>query len=181
MMNDLVTSYVNLNAPARGWLARQGVSTETMLSWPGPIGVATIEVHDLGIFDFSPVGQRAFVIPAYSGGIGSEVTDVLAWLPAAPARWSSHCYTGWPLGAHHLDHAEIRNEPIVLHPNPMAWLAAGGEGAVIIDWSMSGAALRSLTCIITDDIEFGREVQRRLTKPVQTCPEIRVRTERVAA
>ena len=178
---DLLGTYNRLDDASRTWLHRRDVARETMLMWPGPIGVADIEVHELGIFSFADAGRRAFVHPVRSGDSDSEIIDVIAWMPESPSRWWTLCNTGWAIGDEQLHHAEFWNEPVLLHPNPLAWLAADGVGAVVMDWSMSSSTLRSVPCIITDDSVFGREVQRRLTMPVQTCPEIRVRAGRAAA
>ncbi len=178
-MIDLVSAYQRCDDPARNWLCRQGVSTETMLMWPGPVGVAKIETQELGFFIWAENGQRAFVHPIYSAGSCSEIIDVVAWLPANPSQWWTLCRTGHPLGDDQLFHAEFWDEPAVLHPSPLAWLAADGDGVVIMDWPMSGPALRSVSCIISNTPTFGREIQRRLTAS-QRCPEIRVRVEKAA-
>ena len=172
--DDLLDAYRRLDNSARAWLMRQGVSTEAMLMHPGPVGVADIEIHDPGIFDIADFGMRAFLHPIYSGGFGSEIIDVIAWMPSNPYRWWTLEYTGWALGDDQLFAAEFWNEPILLHPTPLAWLAADGIGVVVNDWIMSSPALRSIPCIVTEDAEFGREVQRRLTMPMRSCPEIRV-------
>jgi len=174
-MIDLVQAYRRLDGRYRDRLRQQGVPTEAMLMWPGPIGIAWVETHELGIFDFSDAGQLAFVHPIYSGGFGSEVIDVAAWLPSDPSRWWTHNYSGWAIGDDQLFAAELQFDPILLHPCPLNWLAANGVGVVVMDWIMSGAALRSIQAIVVEDQEFGLEVERRLTMPVQHCPEIRVR------
>ena len=124
---------------------------------------------------------EARIGPVYSGGSYTEIADVVAWIPSDPSRWFTLCNTGHPLGDDALHYAEFWSEPVTLHPSPLAWLAADGEGVVIADWPMSSPALRSVPYIITDDVAFGREVERRLTMPVRSCPEIRVRVGRAAA
>ncbi len=178
---DLLDAYRRLGDPARAWLRRQGVSTETMLVYPGPVGVAEIDTHTLELFSFADFGQRAFVHPVYACGIDSEIIDAVAWMPSSPARWWTLRNTGWPIGDDQLHYAEFWREPVTLHSNPLAWLAADGDGAVVTDWIMSSPALRSVPTIITYDHEFGREVERRLTMPARTCPPIRVRIGKVAA
>ena len=152
-----------------------------MLMYPGPIGIADVEIHALDIFSFADAGQRAYMHPIYSAGIDSEIIDVVAWMPSDASRWFTLNYTGWPLGDDQLPYAEFWSEPVILHPTPLAWLAADGVGVVVMDWPMSSPALRSVPYIITDNVAFGREVERRLTMPVRSCPEIRVRTGRAAA
>ena len=178
---DLIDAYRRLDNPARAWLHGQVVSTKTMLMYPGPVGVAEIDTHTLDLFSFAETGQRAFVHPVYTGGIDSEIIDTVAWLPSNPARWWTLHNTGCAIGDDQLHYAEFWREPVTLHSNPLAWLAADGDGAVVTDWIMSSPVLRSVPTIITYDHEFGREVERRLTMPTRTCPPIRVRVGKVAA
>lgn len=172
----LVASYGRMTPPDRAWLIRRSVSNRflTLGIWPGPVGFARIETHPLGIFDFAESGPRAFVHPIWSAGPYSEILDLVAWFPDRPDIWWTHLYTGLPLGVDQLDHAEIAGEPIILHPTPLSWLVAEGEGICILDWVMSAPALRSVPVLVCKDDSHGRELQRRLTEPRSRCPEIRV-------
>ena len=175
LISDLVRAHAQLDQPARTLLRQHEISSQTMKKYPGPIGTATIETHALDIFSFAEVGTKAIIFPVYFGSNDSEITDVIACLQSDPSRWFTHCHTGHPLGDDQLFAAEHCQKPIVLHRRPLDWFAARGEGVFITDWKMSGPALRSVPHIITDDPAFGREVEKRLTMPVRTCPPIRVR------
>ena len=177
---DLVEAYAALDYDALDQLDQLGIVEPTTLAWPGPVGVADIETHALGTFDFAEAGdgRRAFVHPVHVGGINSEPIDAVAWFPENPSRWWTNRYSGLPLGTDQLDCAEIWSVPMMVWPHPAAWLAAGGAGVVINDWEMSGPALRSLPYIFVaaDETAFGCEVARRLTMPVRICPPIQVLT-----
>ncbi len=77
LISDLVHAYAQLDQPARTLLRQLWISNQTMKKYPGPIGIATIEIHALNIFSFAEVGTKAFIIPVYFGGNDSEITDVM--------------------------------------------------------------------------------------------------------
>lgn len=155
------------------WLRRQGVPEIAIDLWPGPVGVAAIETHPLGLFDFAEHGRRAFIQPVLSGGEFTDTVDLIAWYPDNPGRWWTCCYSGVPLGVDQLDRAEIEGEPLLLQPTPLNWLCGGGNGVVVTDWAMSAPALRCVPTLITEEAEHGRYIQRRL-RIISDCPEIRV-------
>jgi len=155
------------------WLRRQGVPEFAIDLWPGPVGVAAIETHPLGLFDFAEHGRRAFIQPVLSGGKFTDIVDLIAWFSDNPGRWWTHCYSGVPLGIDQLDRAEIEGEPLLLQPTPLDWLCGGGNGIVVTDWAMSAPVLRCVPTLITEGTEHGSEVQRRLAN-VMAVPEIRV-------
>ena len=171
MNAELVEAYGNLDSSARAYLRRQGVTTETMLCWPGPVGVATVETFAPAAFAFADTGRTVFVHPAYSVGYDSEVIDAVAWAPSNPRRWWTLQGVGEVLGDDHLFEAAMNNLPLVVHPSPLEWLAAGGDGVVVMD----AEDLRAVGAVITSDPEFGREVDRALKAPAQPTPTIYVR------
>ena len=180
IFEDLHDAQQRLHQRARSWLRKEGVSDETMDRYG--VGLAEIDVHELAMFSFTESGKLAFVLPVRSGDHEREIIDAVAWMPANPCRWWTCRRTGWPLGDDALHHAEFFNEPVVLHPSPLAWLAAGGDGVCVLDLprsekdpgSLSEVALRSLPLIICEDDGHGRFVQHALTAPIPTCPAVRV-------
>ncbi len=175
---DLAAEFAACDLPddaACAWLRRQGVADTATWLWPGPVRTAQVETHPMGMFDFIETGPRAFVHPILTGPAFSDMADLVAWFPNDPSTWWTRRYTGLPLGADQLDRAEIEGLPIMLRQTPLDWLRAGGNGAVITDWTLTAPQLRTIPTIITADDVFGLEVRRRLTAPVHTSPEIRVK------
>ena len=175
-VEEFLAAMDGLDDQAAACLRRQGVSEKALHLWPGPVGVARIETHPLGIFNFAEHGHRAFIQPVLIGGEFTDIGDLIAWYPDDPARWWTRRYTGLPLGIDQLDCAEIESLPLAIRRTPLSWLQAGGDGIVVTDWAMSALALRSVPILIAEDAEHGREIQRRLTI-VAAAPEIRVTRE----
>ena len=179
--NELAAAFLatfdSLNARPSEWLGKMGVSRLAMLQYPGPIGVATIEIHPPGIFDFAEEGNRAFIQPVLSGPQYSEIIDLVAWFPRRPDRWWTLMYLACPLGIEQLDFAEFEQKPAVLRRTPLSWLVAGGEGTCILDWQVSALQLRQIPTLICEDEEHARIARQQLTMPRPRCPEIRVATE----
>lgn len=171
----------DLDDGATAWLQHQGIPDIALDMWPGPVGVAAIETHPLGIFDFAEHGHRAFIQPVLSGGEFTDIADLIAWYPDKPAHWWTHCYTGLPLGIDQLDRAEIEGFPLSIRPTPLSWLQAGGDGVVITDWAMSATALRCCRILIGKDPAHGDDIERRLRNPSGAFPEIRIMKSKLEA
>ena len=58
LAHAFLATFYSLDDRAAAWLKRNGVFRLAMLEWPGPIGVAPIEIHPPGIFDFAEEGLR---------------------------------------------------------------------------------------------------------------------------
>ena len=113
-----------LDDRASAWLKQQGVPKIALDMWPGPVGVASIEAHPMGCFEFVPDTRRAFIQPVLSGGEFTDIVDLVAWHPDQPGQcWARH-YSGVPLGIDQLDRAELLGESLLLHPTPLDWLRA---------------------------------------------------------
>ena len=184
MHDDLVTTFATaldgLDAGASDWLGKMDVSRLAMLQYPGPVAVATIEIHPPGIFDFAEEGQRAYIHPVLSGPQYSEIIDLVAWFPRRPDRWWTFKYLACPLGIEQLDFAEFEQKPAFLRRTPLSWLVAGGEGTCILDWQVSALQLRQIPTLICEDEEHGHLARRELSTPRPRCPEIRIPMKRAA-
>ena len=155
-------------------LRRQDVPEIAVDQWPGPVGVAAIETHPLGIFDFAEHGRRAFIQPVLSGGEFTDIVDLIAWFPDNPGRWWTRCYSGVPLGDDQLFYAAYWEEPLTLRATPLDWLCAGGAGVCIVDWKMPAPELRSVPELMCETVEHGEAVLRRMSTPALLIPPITV-------
>lgn len=65
--------------------------------------------------------------------------------------------------------------PAILHATPLEWLAEGGRGACILDWSAAELmTLRSLDAIEVPDTGLAKMLRQRLAQPIK-LPRINVR------
>lgn len=156
-----------LESDERRRLRRRGVSESALDRDPGQESAqiraargVTTEHH----FDFAeacdPQSIPVFVACARNWrGVASDIvafdTDgryAVSWL----GRESF-------LGAHHLFAPRLGN-PLRVFRDRWAWLLGDRDGVVIVDWRRAPALLEGVT-IGVDDLEFGRVLRRRLTRP----------------
>jgi hypothetical protein len=102
---------------------------------PPHLRFATIRIraYSDGIWEPHPNGANAVVlnVPDATG----ERFDIVAWFPAHPRTWWLRRGRAVLLGASNIPHAERAGTPLVVQATPARWLAAGGTGACVLDWS----------------------------------------------
>ena len=179
LLDDLVDAYRRLDDPARAWLQRQGVSTETMLMHPGPLGLSRIQTRRDRLFDFDDDGQKAFVMPVVERSAVIDtlaVVDILAFRPSDPTTWWLRLGAASILGdVEALD----PDHPARIYPTPLHWLAADGAGLVALDELGAAPLLRMLTDEDGPGVRFpadayddARELERLLIGPPRPGPRI---------
>lgn len=102
-----------------------------------------------------------------------DVIDLIAFRSRQPARWAWRTGTAWALGDELL---EDRGEPVPIVSTPLAWLAAAGEAACILDWSATSpawAALRHGPNLVCDSDHLRQRLHRAMTASVR-LPEMTV-------
>lgn len=62
------------------------------------------------------------------------LADLIAFPPDRPGEWRIRCGSAI-LNAEEVERCAFHGEPLVIHPTPMDWLRAEGQGVVILDWS----------------------------------------------
>lgn len=106
---------------------------------------------------------------------GLHVTDMICVrvdLAAATARLHQRfAVLGWPLDPRDAD------QPVRVHPSPLAWLRSGCDGVVLVgDDRDNHAWLRNCTAgFITDTIEMGQALETKLRRDPVRMPPIMVR------
>lgn len=173
-VNEFLIAMDGLDGRAAEWLQRQGVPDIALHMWPGPVGVAPIETHPFGHFDFAKFGRRAYIQPVLSGGAFTDIVDLVAWKPDRPNQWWTRCYSGVPLGDDQLFTAEYWQKPMMLRATPLNWLRAGGDGVCILDWKTPAPELRTVPELICETVDQGEEVLRRLSAPIMRVPPITI-------
>jgi hypothetical protein len=173
------------------WLERQGVPHDFL--WHGAMRFGAAEIAPCNDGTYQPIesGQRAIIMPTIpvlspaewqEGDDIEDVGDLVAWRPEEPTRW--WCRTGMlpVMNPGAVLGAEFYREPLKLWSSPLAWMRAAGEGAVILD---PVANLRfwlgSVSEILADSHELGREIDRRLREPRVRLPRVMIPKRKLAA
>jgi len=159
-------------------LAKFGIMPEHAIA-AGGLGVAKISPASDGFFEFGGE-MSAVILPVYWSAIPTEealvpdwqLQDILAFSPKEPSQWWLRRGDAVFLGAGALDHLYLGAE-LKIHRTPLAWLLDHGEGCVVSDWPRAADRLRSITTLIAEDTDHGREIHRHLQRPLP-IPEIRV-------
>ena len=105
------------------------------------LGVAKVATSQAGLFQPDERGSGAFVMPVTDwDDFGPTVFDLIAWSPSDPARW------WWRVGSASMLGEDMLAEdcPIPVVPDPVQWLAVGGQAVCILDWSARSRAWRLL-------------------------------------
>ncbi|CAA2161171.1 hypothetical protein MBRA_06331 [Methylobacterium brachiatum] len=119
----------------------------------------------------------AFVMPAISAD--GAVVDLIAWRPRGNRIGSTERAAGWLAGGYLSD-----DEPLIVHPDPLAWLRAGRQGVVVVHEDLARPALLARRTLQAADIAHGEALQAMLTKvrlPQIVVPAFPHETARQAA
>lgn len=151
----------------RGFAAR--------LRGAGDLGVARVEVSADGA-TWEPGGatQRLLLGVRDAGG---ELIDVVALASHRRDEWALRTGDGWALGLDRLAEAEQARDEALLRAapgkapravhlrvfsSPFDWLAAGGAGICVLDWSaMALTSLRALGERVVLDVDAGAQERLR--------------------
>ncbi len=104
------------------------------------IRLGRVSFLDNDTFAADSSGMEAILVPVHNRH--GEWVDTCAYHLSNPGEWRLQFDDETPiLGVANLARAAYFHDPIVLHPTPEAWLRAGGQGVVILNW---GCALQDL-------------------------------------
>jgi hypothetical protein len=117
-----------------------------------------------GLFDFDdeagdPSGAITAVIIECPDEYG-DIADLAAWRPDAgkSALWRGRVFA---LGQDQLL-APRGGEPLMVYATVWAWLRAGRDGVVILDFRRAALALHGVTIRTGRDIKFAQQLRERL-------------------
>ena len=119
----------------------------------------------------------AFVMPAIDDS--GAVIDLVAWHPPSGRIGSSERAAGWLAGGLQSD-----DEPVIVHPDPLAWLRASREGVVIVHEDIARPALLAQRTLQAADLAHGEALDAMLRKvrvPRIVVPALLDETMRAAA
>jgi hypothetical protein len=125
-------------------LARRGV----LDSWlnaptaPSRYGVAHGQTTEAGDWLPSETGKLFVILPEPPLAMidapewpTSALIDLIAFRPDNPTCWWSRTGASVLLNGDAVAKADFFDRPLVIHPDPLAWMVSGGEGVVVLDWS----------------------------------------------
>jgi len=102
-----------------------------------------VETRD-GRFEFGRYVDHEMVrgaLVALAFDRDGHAADIVAWRTGSEPFVASWLGQIGLLGEENLDGARL-GEPLVVHPDPMAWLRSGREGVVVVDAIRAGPMLR---------------------------------------
>lgn len=124
-------------------MVARGVPIDHLLDGAPPprFGFATIRVDATGTWFPAETGRRCAILPDpplpdmdSPDWPPAELADLIAFPPDRPGEWWTRTGSAI-LNAEEVDRCAFHGESLLIHPTPMDWLRAGGQGVVILDWS----------------------------------------------
>ena len=132
-----------------------GVPVLALVSGPGGMGHCIrqdrVEARD-GRFEFGRYVNHedvraALVTLAFDRD--GRAADIVAWRTGPEPFAASWLGRAGLLGEENLDGCRM-GEPLMVHPDPMAWLRSGREGVVVVDAIRAGPLLRQAGEMVVD-------------------------------
>jgi len=129
----------------------------------GVLGICPVRFFKSSRFDFADDGEPAAVIEAFDAD-DETVLDLVAWPISQPEAFARALGVADGLGlARVRDPATyLGNRPLMVFKTPLAWLRAGGVGAVILNPHSAPRWLPDAPFIAGEDLEHARRIARRL-------------------
>ena len=117
-------------------------------------GVAFVSTDDPHHYVPMAGGASAIIVPVFDGG---ALIDLVATvMPSRAIR--TRCGVATVLGREWLDHARDAGESARLFADPIAWLAGGRHGAVVLDWRSARFDLADLSSLVCDSDRLAARV-----------------------
>lgn len=151
----------SINQRHLDWLSRQGVTGQALID-AGLVGVDYVRLEGDNYEPEDEGGVGAFINPVYEHG---ALVDLCAWLPGRPSRFALRRGVGCGLGDASMSKADWNEEPLKIHPHPLAWLQAGCDGAVVLDWQGAWWWLHRIERFDVYDRWTANKLDRALTAP----------------
>ena len=136
-------------------------------------------------FVFDDTGAGMLIQPVADGAQASlisgdsqpELVDLIAYRIDYPDVW--YFYRGEPrlvLGADALIEAAATDAPLRIHRTPRDWLAAGGDGCCLLDWTGCRQTLAGVGDLIAADPDHAAWIRRRLAADRSDLPAVTAST-----
>ncbi|MEP9348560.1 hypothetical protein [Xanthobacter sp. KR7-225] len=129
-------------------------------------------------WDYDPAGAPVLLLMARD--TFGDVIDVIAWPIARPEKWARISGRATILGEEHLA-CRLIDDPVPVFRTPLAWLASGGRGIVILDPVYAWRRLREGPPLSGEDLAHARDIRAALAPPEPPKVFVRSTTARRAA
>ncbi|MEP9347877.1 hypothetical protein [Xanthobacter sp. KR7-225] len=166
-----------IQAAPPGWLECELLARSDFPSREGLAALRAAGVADALIIEVRETDARFFPLRRWDfgeGGLASlvfpmrdafgEIIDALAWPVTRPDKWARLTGRAILLGEESLGLARL-GEPVPCWRTPLRWLAAAGDGLVILDTVSAWRRLRPGPALAAEDHEHAREVRAALAPP----------------
>jgi hypothetical protein len=157
------------------WLERHGVAWSVSRLDAGPVTVGRITAIDDRLFEFTEDGDLAYCHMVWPEAPFCGYTlDIIAWKPANPARWWLRTGMAVVLGEFSMHMHFNYSRRLPLHRTPLDWLAAGGNGACVLNMAAARYDLMHFDAIgiVAADLAHAEEVERAVRGPPPRRPRI---------
>jgi len=157
--------------PARYGVARALVDRKAGTWQPHPNGVPMCVLPDQPLLDVTdPLWTLVPFAP----------DDLIAFRPGEPSKWWRRTADAVLINREAVEESTIRDVPLPVHTDPLAWMTARGRGVVVVDWGQHRLRLHlsgppSLLC---DTFKLAARLDRRFkterredSVPKLTLPE----------
>jgi len=123
------------------YMRANGLDPDAVHRFAGCLAILPIRLHPTRHFDFADDGLPAAIIEAFDAD-GASVIDLVAWPVKRPDKVATLLGNVGILGAWQLHNpASYTSGPIRIFRTPLAWLAAGAEGAACAFDDLHAAAI----------------------------------------
>jgi hypothetical protein len=141
------------------WLKAKGVDYDAVLNLAGPICRHSVVFCDDGRFEYDQLGETGFLQVVMAEDEEAPL-DVIAWSPYEPDRFGTLLGQAGILGAGNIvNPASFHAGPCRLWWDPLAWLRASCQGAVILDVKLARAILaKAPGRLAAEDVNHAREL-----------------------
>ena len=160
-----------------------GIDWSSIEPATGGLFLANIVPDPPGRFRFDPRGIEAAVVEAI-GEDCESVEDIVAWPVGDPELVLTACGIATVLGeAHAANPATFAlGQPLRLFRTPLAWLQAGCQGAVVLDYQRGARWLRDLDGpIAAEDEAHAAHIREAIIATLRLTRIMVPRRRRVAA
>jgi hypothetical protein len=180
LLDELWTALaVRKQSPAiEKWLYDQGMTERSMrFVEPGPIGVGHITESESGFYEPADAGHGPpmLIIPAYEGeGPERLLVDLVAVNAHKPTQWYQRTGAAVFLGHNLYIQVALDNVPLYLCETPLDYLLSNGSKVCPLDLDHLPLFLQDFKEVRTDNIEFGRIIERKLNPRPPRTPIVKV-------
>ena len=137
----------------------------------GMPGIASIKPTDDDRFEFAEDGRTALIVPCYDGLPGlldanperhvEHLVDLVAVDLEHPKRFRRRRAEAVILGSAYLAIAIDEGESVPVFETPLSWLASGGAGVCVLDWSWACTVLLGLD-LVAETVPLGERLETAL-------------------